>query len=271
MEGEAMKEQLYTLVNQTDISQITDEQLSYMLANLGNPDPILRDEIIFTLFARAFDEEVFTSEQKQAIVEYLLANNCLYEGLGKTSDLTLMRSFTALVLSLAIDNDAKTTFLTDSLRKELLKAGQAYVFLENDWRSYDPDKGYIHALAHGSDLLASCLAHPSCQYDQQLLTKLQNFVIKIDRPLYESEAKRLARAVKKLLTRYPDQAEILTAFETIDVACWKKLESSNGQYYYLDFWQEFLSSLYFLSDQQRVKEFCQNKANDYFTKLGYRD
>lgn len=77
--------------------------------------------------------------------------------------------------------------------------------------------------------------------------------------------------MKKLLTRYTDQAEILTAFETIDVACWKKLESSNGQYYYLDFWQEFLSSLYFLGDQQKVKEFCQNKANDYFTKLGYRD
>ncbi|HEX5043526.1 MAG TPA: DUF2785 domain-containing protein [Candidatus Polarisedimenticolaceae bacterium] len=129
-------------------------------ALLASPDPTLRDGVGY---AAAAEWIVRKKVVEPADLRRLLAlwTRNLKAGLGQAGDdSVLLRSFSALDLSLLAARDLDTPYLQPAELTALLDAALAYLSAERDLRAYDAEKGWIHATAHTADLLKFLARNP---------------------------------------------------------------------------------------------------------------
>ena len=136
-----MQKELEKLVN-LNSGKITfkDSQIDYMLQNIGNIDPHLRDDVVYTLFARGFFENSFTSEQKAKIVTNFINSKSLFKGIEQPeNDLVFLRTFSALLGSLIIEDDKKHSILDTTERNTIFNWNICYLKAEKALRGYVKD------------------------------------------------------------------------------------------------------------------------------------
>jgi hypothetical protein len=122
-------------------------------AYLGSPDPTLRDGVAYAAAAEWIARQKVVPPSELRTLQALWTPN-LREGVGeKGSDRVLLRSFSALDLSLLAARDLDTPYLEPRERTALLDAALVYLEAERDLRGYEEGKGWIHATAHTADLL----------------------------------------------------------------------------------------------------------------------
>src|SRR5690242_9394286 len=121
--------------------------------NLGSPDPELRDELVYGISAVwIYRNGLFSGDELRPLIRK--CENNLTVGIGEQgTDTVLLRSFSALELSLIAAFDNKKPFLTNADFADLLKSALSYFKAERDLRGYDVQKGWMHATAHTADLL----------------------------------------------------------------------------------------------------------------------
>ncbi len=112
-----MQEELEKMVQlESGKLSFTDNQIDFMLQNIGNLDPYLRDDVVYTLLARGFTENSFIPEQKAKIETTFISSRNLFKGIEQPkNELIFFRTFSALLASLILDNDQKQPFLTGEL------------------------------------------------------------------------------------------------------------------------------------------------------------
>ena len=69
-----------------------EEEIQWLLDHLGDPSPEIRDDLVFTSFARGIQEELFTQEQFHFIAEEILSDGGLDKEIDKIGLPTLERS-----------------------------------------------------------------------------------------------------------------------------------------------------------------------------------
>ncbi len=129
-------------------------------ALLGSPDPGLRDGVGY---AAAAEWIVRRKVVEPAELRRLLAlwTQNLKVGVGQAGDDgVLLRSFSALDLSLLAARDLDTPYLEPAELTGLLDAALGYLAAERDLRAYDAQKGWIHATAHTADLVKFLARNP---------------------------------------------------------------------------------------------------------------
>ena len=91
------------------------EEIQWLLDHLGDPSPEIRDDLVFTSFARGIQEELFTQEQFHFIAEEILSDGGLDKEIDKVDLSTLERSFRALVYAnlLSADANQQSVFIRD--------------------------------------------------------------------------------------------------------------------------------------------------------------
>jgi hypothetical protein len=137
------------------VASLTDE----LFALSASIDPELRDTIGLEVFFHWLDGGLFSSEQIGSFIPRLLAN--LRVGLGEVEgDSVFLRSFSALWLSLIVQNDQKKPSLTEEQIALILEAALVYLPEERDLRGLVPVKGWAHAIAHCADLFAALARSP---------------------------------------------------------------------------------------------------------------
>ena len=121
--------------------------------NLGSPDPELRDDLAYDISAAwIYRDGLLSGDELRSLIHKCEAN--LKVGIGEVgSDSVLLRSFSALELSLITAFDNKRPFMSEADFQQLLTAALNYMSAERDLRGYDRDKGWMHATAHTADLL----------------------------------------------------------------------------------------------------------------------
>src|SRR5262249_38408458 len=124
-----------------------------LVANLGSPDPELRDNLSLTILTSwIYRKKLLTPDHLRPLTATLRGN--LREGIGDTgNDGVLRRSFSALALSIVAARDNDAPFLSAAEHAALVDAALAYLRDERDLRGYDAAKGWMHSVAHTSDLL----------------------------------------------------------------------------------------------------------------------
>jgi hypothetical protein len=124
-----------------------------VVALLGSPDPVWRDDIGYAVVASCvYRSRLLTPVERRALVTTLATS--LRAGIGETgTDSVLLRSFSALDLSLFAALELQEPALDDAGYRRLLDAALAYLRDERDLRGIDPRVGWIHATAHTADLL----------------------------------------------------------------------------------------------------------------------
>ena len=171
---------------------------------LGSPDPAWRDDVGYGVVASCvYTKRALGRDQRRALIDTLVAN--LRHGLGETgTDSVLLRSFSALDLSVLAALELDDHALDQDGYRKLLDAALGYLRAERDLRGLEPGVGWIHATAHTADLLKFLARDPRLTpADQARL--LEGTWAKLTSPgtpvFTHAEDERLAAAVVSVVRR----------------------------------------------------------------------
>lgn len=195
----------YHLPDDADLLTLTNELLGY----LGEPDPELREEFGYSILSRWIAVyRYYEVDQLKSIGRWLSTR--LDQGIGEVNtDSVFTRSFSASVLSLIMYRDVREQFLEKVAIDSVLETTELYLLYERDLRSYDPEKGWVNAVANTSSVLRYIAMNPKLSR-RQLLSILNTLLQKITQPMTTTydhdEEDRLARVVIPIMMR--DDVEV---------------------------------------------------------------
>ena len=139
----------------------TAQQLApELLATLGGADPELRDDLALSILTSwIYQRKLLGPDDLRPMTLTLEAN--LRKDIGAIgADGVLLRSFSALTLSVIAARDNEAPFLSAEEYAKLLDEALAYFRDERDTRGFDPAKGWMHSAAHTADLLKFLARNP---------------------------------------------------------------------------------------------------------------
>ena len=130
-------------------ARLVDEAVSL----LGSRDPQWRDDVGYGVVAACvYQARRLSPTERRTLIDTLTAN--LRRGIGETgTDSALLRSFSALDLSILAALELADPALDDSGYRQWLDHAFVYLRDERDLRGLEPGIGWVHATAHTADLL----------------------------------------------------------------------------------------------------------------------
>jgi len=174
-----------------------------LLASLGAADPELRDDLAVSILTSwIYQKKLLGPDDLRPIVLTLEGN--LRQGVGALgTDGVLLRSFSALTLSVIAARDNEAPFLSTEEYATLLDEALAYLRDERDTRGFDAAKGWMHSAAHTADLLKFLARSPRLPVAGQ--ARILSAVLAKNRespaPFTQGEDERMARIAISLARR----------------------------------------------------------------------
>lgn len=169
---------------------------------LASPDPEMRDTFGYGIAANwIYKQRLLSDDELRSLVARLTRN--LTKGIGGSgTDSVLLRSFSALDLSILAALDNEHPYLGAEGFEELLAAALAYSRDEKDLRGYVSGKGWHHSAAHTADLLKFLARNRDLKPADQGRV-LDAVAAKLDcgQVFVWGEDERLARTVLSILAR----------------------------------------------------------------------
>lgn len=146
------------LLNETEVQSLVE----FMLENIGNPDPYIRDTLIYRGFCKLILDDRLQQNQIVHILKVCLDEQHLTLNIHTkvSNDSVFTRSFSALVVALIVYKDAQKREIQETLAQNMIKQSLHYLNLEFDYRGNVKEKGWAHSVAHGADLLTQAVLHP---------------------------------------------------------------------------------------------------------------
>lgn len=200
------------------------EEIQWLLEHLGDPSPEIRDELVFTSLARGIQEELFSLEQFQFISEEISSDEGLYKEIDSRGVSALKRSFRALIYAnlLSADVNQQSIFyqgLKGEIRNVLLNQGLHYLSKEQDTTGFSSQYGWVHAFAHGADLLTEVVCHPDFPKNRahEVFDVLGQLFKRIIIRFTNDEDWRLARVLyEPILQGKLEQEQVASWIKTVD-------------------------------------------------------
>jgi hypothetical protein len=187
------------------VGRSTAEIIQLLTDSLSSPDSKLRDDLAFTILSTwIYEKPLLTPEQLRPLMAHLTEN--LRKGVGhEENDDVFGRSFSALTLSIVVARDNRDAFLRADEFRTLLDAALAYYSAERDTRGFDATKGWIHTVAHSSDLLKFLARsrHLTVADQKRILDAVAAKLAAVPNVFGQGEDERMARVLLSLLHR-PD-------------------------------------------------------------------
>jgi len=163
-----------------------------LLACLANPDPAVRDGVVYEGIAHWLRDD----SPSRRTIDSLFAG--LMEQISAGPDSNGFRQpFAALILSEVARTDRMAETLTDAKREKLVEAAAGYLSGVRDYRGFSEAEGWRHGVAHGSDLVLQLVLNPHIDADQvqRLVAAVFSQVAPDGELFYHyGEPERLARA-----------------------------------------------------------------------------
>ena len=231
------------------------EEIQWLLEHLGDPSPEIRDDLVFTSLARGIQEELFTQEQFHFIAETISSNEGVEKEIDKIGLSTLERSFKVLVYAnlLSADANPQSIFyqrLKADIRYILLDQGLHYLEKEEDTTGFSSQYGWVHAFAHGADLLTEVVCHPDFSASQmyEVLEILGCMFKKISIRFTDDEDWRLARVIyEPILQGKLDQEQVASWIKAVDFPIEERVD-----FYKFSNFRSCLLEVYVQLDQKNI-------------------
>ena len=200
------------------------EEIQWLLEHLGDSSPEIRDELVFTSLARGIQEELFSLEQFQFISEEVSSDEGLYKEIDSRGVSALKRSFRALIYAnlLSADGNEHSLFykgLKADIRNAMLSQGLYYLKKEKDTTGFSSQYGWVHAFAHGADLLTEVVCHPDFPSNRvsEVFDVLGQLFKRIPIRFTNDEDWRLARVLyEPILQGKLEQEQVASWVKTVD-------------------------------------------------------
>lgn len=175
------------------------QEIQFLIDNIGNPNPQIRDDLVCSLLGKAFFNNEFTVDQTQYLVHEALENNLLFYHMDESGAATLTRSFTALLLQLAITTNVQAdsryfAFLSLKTCQQIYGKLIKCLRVEHDYTGFSKKYGWVHAIAHVSDALEACIRQDAFdeEYVQAFMLAAAKCLKQADRRFTAGEEHRLA-------------------------------------------------------------------------------
>ena len=179
-----------------------DDLTTDLVKMLGDGDPRVRDDIAYSVLSTWVSEGVY-DELLAGLGDGLVLG--LRVGLGEDgTDTVLRRSFSAVGLAAVIARDNAVHTLHPTTVLTWADRSVAWFLAERDLRGWVPERGWVHAVAHGADLLGT-LAASRYLGSEELRVLLdviaERLLIPTEHRFAAGEDDRLAFATMSLLHR----------------------------------------------------------------------
>ena len=231
------------------------EEIQWLIEHLGDPSPEIRDELVFTSLAREIQEELFSLEQFQFISEEVSSDEGLYKEIDSRGVSALKRSFRALIYAnlLSADGNEHSLFykgLKADIRNAMLSQGLYYLKKEKDTTGFSNQYGWVHAFAHGADLLTEVICHPSFPKSDiaEAFEIIGKIFKRVEIRFTNDEDWRLARVLyEPILQGKLEQKQVVSWIKAIDFP----LEETDDFYKFSNF-RSCLLEVYVQLDQRNI-------------------
>ena len=238
-------------------SSYNQEEIQWLLDHLGDPSPEIRDELVFTSLARGIQEELFTKEQFQFIAARIVFDGGLDKEIDKVGLSTLERSFRALIYAnlLSADGNRHSLYyqvLKIDIRNAMLDQGLHYLEKEEDTTGFSSQYGWVHAFAHGADLLTEVVCHPDFSINRvhEVFDILGQLFKRISIRFIDDEEWRLARVLyEPILQGKLEQEQVASWIKSLDFP----IEETEDFYKFSNF-RSCLLEVYVQLDQRNILE-----------------
>ncbi len=188
----SVRENGYALPEGCDLASLSEE----LCVLLGDPDPVLRDELAYSTLATWVSEGRYTASALREMGQRMAAN--LRIGLGEhDTDSVFLRAFSVLILGEIIATDAQHARLPQAVIDAWRAESLHYLGEEADERGFIPGRGWAHAAAHTADCLWAFANHPGTGADalRELLNSIADRVLRHGAQVFiHEEDERLAFA-----------------------------------------------------------------------------
>jgi len=163
-----------------------------MAGCLGDPEPAIRDDAALTGLATWLRGGRIDEATRLTLAEQLLDQ----VQAGEDAD-GFRRPFAALALAEVARADRLAPSLPEAVRTRIVAAAAGFLETTRDFRGYDAEGGWRHAVAHGADLVLQIGMHPATTADEmrRLLAALATAIAPPGVSWIHGEPERLARAV----------------------------------------------------------------------------
>ena len=245
-----LKEKLMKLKENNYI--LTDEDNAYdialeMLSNIGSVDPVLRDDLIYSILSKWIINDVFNSEQLQQLLFICIDDSHLHYKLGESeSDSVFTRAFSILIIAVILYKDNEKAFLTANDFENVKAKVFQFAIQEKDIRGYDKEKGWAHSIAHLSDCLDELAKnHKLNQVDLQMMLEIICTRMMESKSVFDCEEdERMVTAVCAILERNLLSEEEIETW-IVRFKDYKKTDDYNKNFNIKINSKHFLRSLYF--------------------------
>jgi len=180
-------------------SEKINDYVSLMLKYIGDNDPELRDELIYSNFANWIEKKCyFTDEELKNLLNTILSDDFIFNKIGnKDDDSVLRRSFSILLVDPILCRHLDKTFLDKEMILKTKDCLIKYFNEEKDLRGYDKEKGWIDAIAHAADgiyALTNCkeIAEDTCK---EIMTAIENKIIEGEEAFNSEEYERIVTII----------------------------------------------------------------------------
>ena len=135
-----------------------------------------------------------------------------------------------------------------------MQKGVHYLKREKDRTGYDEKLGWVHAFAHGADLLGTIISHPNCtqEYVVEVLEVISDIFQKSKQPFMDEEEKRLGLAIFFGIESGNLSQKLLC--EWIKKQRFEELDGSRESYHRLAMYKSFLATIYFKMESLNLWE-----------------
>lgn len=164
-----------------------------LLGCLDDPDPAIRDGVVFEGLSRWLRGKALTSAAILALDESLRKTLA-----GEKDAAGFRLPFAALVLSEVARADRIEPVLSDASRAALVELAASSLTRVTDYRGFDAREGWRHGVAHGADLVLQLGVNPRVGSDgvSRLMDAIRSQVAPAGPVFYTfGEPERFARAV----------------------------------------------------------------------------
>jgi hypothetical protein len=170
-----------------------------MLKYIGDTDPELRDDLIYSTFCVWICEKKYFNEKElRHMMKVLTDENHLYFGMGRDGDETVFtRTFSVLVIVLILSVHREMPIFGQNEFAEIKSSLLRYYENEKDLRGYVDGYGWAHGAAHGADAMDELLQcggidEAGCR---EILQAVKKVLYNGKHLLYNEEDERMARAI----------------------------------------------------------------------------
>lgn len=127
-----------------------------MMKYIGDTDSELRDLLIYSIlfhWMTGDKGDVLTLEEDHQLLKIAIDDNHLFYGLGNTGDSVFTRTFSVLIIAVAIYKHRTNSYLSKEEVDNILDKVLKFYDEDKDVRGYIEGKEWAHGAAHGADAL----------------------------------------------------------------------------------------------------------------------